>query len=65
METKLNNSEVKEIAEMQQKIDAYEAFIIALFVMIKTPKDVVFPSFGETELDNQMNYIWKWVKEHK
>lgn len=65
MENKLNNNDVREIAEMQQKIDSYEAFIIAIWMMIKSKKDVIYPSFVETELDNQMNHIWKWVKEHK
>ena len=65
METKLNDNEVREIAEMQQKIDSYEAFIIAIWMMIKSKKDVSYPLFTKTELDNQMNHIWKWVKEHK
>jgi len=65
METKLNDNEVEKIAEMQQKIDSYEAFIIAIWMMIKSKKDIIYPSFVKTELDNQMNHIWKWVKEHK
>lgn len=65
MGTTFNNNEVKEIAEMQQKMDSYEAFIMAIFIMIKSKKDVTYPLFTQTELDEQMNRIWKWVKEHK
>ena len=65
METKLNNNEVREIAEMQSKIDSYEAFIIAIWMMIKSKKDVNYPLFTNTELDGQMNRIWKFIKGHK
>lgn len=37
-EAKLNNNEVKEIAEMQQKIDSHEAFILGLSFLIKGKK---------------------------
>lgn len=65
MGTKLNDNEVKEIAEMQQKIDSYEAFILATSFMIKSKKDINYPIFTNTELDGRMHHIWKWVKEHK
>lgn len=65
METKLNNNEVKEVARMQEKIDAYEAFILAANFLIRGNDNVDYPLFARTELDKQMNRIWKWIKEHK
>lgn len=65
METKLNNSEVKEIARMQQMIDSYEGFICALYTMMFGKKDVNYPQFTSTNLDKEMNRIWRCVKEHK
>lgn len=65
MGTKLNDNEVKEVAEMQQKIDSYEAFILATSFLIMGKDDIDYPIFARTHLYNQMNRIWKWVKEHK
>lgn len=65
METKLNDNEVKEVARMQQKIDTYEAFILTLNLMTHSKMDITIPLFGDTNLDKEMNSIWRWVKEHK
>jgi len=65
METKLNDNEVKEIARMQEKIDSYEAFILATSILIIGKDNIDYPIFARTHLDKQMNRIWKWVKEHK
>lgn len=65
METKLNDNGVKTIAEMQQKIDSYEAFILATSFLIMGKDDIDYPIFAKTRLQHQMNRIWKWVKEHK
>lgn len=65
METKLNDNEVKEIAKMQEKLDAYEAFILATSFLIRGNKNIDYPIFARTDLDKQMNCIWKWVKEHR
>ena len=65
METKLNNNEVKEIAEMQSKIDSYDAFILATSFLLMGKDDIDYPIFARTHLDKQMNRIWKWVKEHR
>lgn len=65
METNLNDNEVREVARMQQKIDAYEAFILATSFLIRGNDNVDYPLFARTELDKQMNRIWKWIKEHK
>lgn len=65
METRLNDNEVKEVARMQQMIDSYEGFICALHMMIISEKEINYPSFTDTNLDNEMNKIWRWVEEHK
>ena len=63
METKLNNNEVREIAEMQRKIDSYEGFIKALFIMVRAKKtNINYPLFDETCFTEEMNYIWLFVK---
>lgn len=65
METKLNDNEVREIAEMQKKIDSYEAFILAVSFLVRGKDNVDYPIFARTHLDKLMNHIWKWIKEHK
>lgn len=60
---RLNDNEVNEIAKMQQKIDAYEAFILATSFLIRGNKNIDYPIFAWTDLDKQMNRIWKWVKD--
>lgn len=59
MKTKLNDNEVSEIAEMQKKIDSYEGFIKALFEMMKSNKSCCFPLFTDTNLEDEMHFIWK------
>lgn len=61
----MNDNEVREVAEMQRKIDSYEAFITALRIMTLSKNDINYPMFTETPLDQRMNKIWRWVKEHK
>ena len=65
MKTRLNDNEVKEVARMQQMIDSYEGFIKALWMMMLSEREINYPSFTDTNLDNEMNKIWRWVKEHK
>lgn len=65
METRLNNNEVKEVARMQQMIDSYEGFICALDMMMISKREIDYPRFTNTNLDKEMNRIWRWVKEHK
>ena len=60
-----NDNDVREIARMQQKIDSYEGFIVALNIMINSKTDIGYPKFTDTNLDKEMNRIWRWVKEHK
>lgn len=65
METKLNDNEVKEVARMQQVIDSYEGFIRALRIMMLSEKEINYPLFTDTNLEEEMNRIWRWVKKHK
>lgn len=65
METKLNDNEVKEVARMQQMIDSYEGFICALHIMMSSEREINYPKFTDTNLDKEMNKIWRWAKEHK
>ena len=62
---KLNDNEVKEVARMQQKIDSYEGFVKALSIMMLSSKSINYTRFTNTDLDKEMNKIWRWVKEHK
>jgi hypothetical protein len=62
---RLNNNKVKEVARMQQMIDMYESFIISILLMTKGKNDVTVPIFTDTNLEEEMGCIWKWVKEHK
>lgn len=64
METKLNDNEVKEVARMQQKIDSYEGFIRAAFMMAKSGRRINYPMFAHTDFAEEMNFIWKTIKEH-
>jgi hypothetical protein len=65
METKLNDNEVKEVARMQQMIDSYEGFIKALWMTMLSKREINYPRFTDTNFDEEMNRIWRWVKEHK
>ena len=63
METKLNDNEVKEIVKMQQKIDSYKGFIRAAFIMAKSGHRVNYPILSHTDFYDEMNFIWKTIKE--
>lgn len=65
MKTKLNDNEVKEVARMQQMINSYEVFICALHIMMLSEREINYSQFTDTNLDKEMNKIWRWVKEHK
>ena len=63
METKLNDNEVREVAKMQRKIDSYEGFIEALFMMARfSESDMNYPLFDGTDFTKEMNFIWRFVK---
>ena len=62
---RLNDNEVKEVARMQQMIDSYEGFICSLCIMMLSKKEINCARFTNTNLDEEMNKIWRWVKEHK
>lgn len=64
MKTKLNDNEVREVAQMQTKIDSYESFISALNAMIVSHStDLNYLLFEGTPLTNEMNKVWRFVKE--
>lgn len=65
METKLNENEVKEIAKMQNKIDSYEGFIKAIYIMAKTGVLVNYPIFDGTTHTKEMSYLWHFIKKYK
>lgn len=60
----LNDNEVREVAKMQRKIDSYEGFISAVFMMAKFKKHINYPVFDGTGQTHEMNFIWRFVKEH-
>ncbi len=63
METKLNYNEVHTIVEMQKKIDTYESFICTVHAMVFAKKtDLNYLLFDGTELTEEMNRIWRYVK---
>ena len=64
METRLNDNEVREVAEMQRKIDSYEGFIKALWMMAKSGKVVNYPLFNGTDFTGEMNFLWKFVRKN-
>mgnify|MGYP007056184081 CR=1 FL=1 len=49
---RMNENEVKEVARMQH-------------IMMLSEKDIYCPKLTETDLDKEMNNIWRWVKKHK
>lgn len=61
----MNDNEVREVAEMQRKINSYESFIVSLHKMILSKNNINYFAFTNTPLDKEMNKIWRWVKEHK
>lgn len=62
---RLNDNEVREVARMQRMIDSYEGFIRALYMTMLSEKEIKIPMFTDTNFDEEMNGIWRWVKEHK
>lgn len=48
---------------MQKKIDSYGGFISAAFIMAKSGRHVNYPMFSHTDFADEMNFIWKTIKE--
>jgi len=65
METKLNDNEVKEVARMQELIDCYELTLRSLFLITKHNCNINYPQFADSPIKKEINYLWRWVKEHK
>lgn len=63
-EARLNDNEVREVAEMQQKIDSYEGFIRAAYMMALSGKVVNYPLFDGTDYTEEMNFIWRFIRDN-
>ena len=64
MKTKLNDNEINTIVEMQKKIDTYESFISTVHAMVFARKtDLNYLMFDLTDFTEEMNRIWRFVKE--
>lgn len=60
---RLNDNEVKEVAKMQQKIDSYEGFIHASYMMAKSGSRINYPLFVGTDFSDEMDFIWRIVRD--
>ena len=50
---------------MQMKIDTYESFISTVNAMVVTKKtDLNYLLFDGTELTDEMNSIWRFIKQN-
>lgn len=69
MGTKLNDNEVREIAEMQRKIDSYEAFITGIYIALidKKGREIAFPLYEgiNNEMETRMSKICEFVKQNR
>ena len=69
MEKDLDNNIVREIAHMQCKIDTYESFIMALYIMGVKGEKINYPvpcsTFGAPHLMSEMRALWRFVYSHK
>lgn len=62
---RLNDNEVKEVARMQELITKYENVIVSLFLMAKSGKDLNLLKTCNTDIDPEINFLWRWIKERK
>ena len=62
---RLNDNEVKEVARMQRLITKYENVISALFIKAKTGSEIKMLLFEEKDMNEEICYLWRWIKEHK
>ena len=62
---RLNDNEVKEVARMQRLITKYENIISAFFIKAKTGSEIKMLQFEEKDMNEEIRYLWKWIKEHK
>lgn len=60
----MEDNEVKEIARMQQLIDAYELHIKSVDILIRHcgTININYPITIRTPFDKEMNEIWRFVK---
>lgn len=64
MVKRLNDNEVREVADMQSKLNAYECFITALWMRSLGKENINYPLFERTPCEELMHKLWKWVGEH-
>ena len=64
METKLNDNEVREVARMQMRIDSYEGFLRACYMMAKSGSRINYPMFDGPEYSEEMNFIWRIIRDY-
>ena len=63
--TKLNDNEVREVARMQMKIDAYECFISTINAMLVAKRtDLNYILFNDCPLEKEMNNTYKMIKDY-
>ena len=62
---RLNDNEVKEVARTQRLITKYENIISAFFIKAKTGSEIKMLQFEEKDMNEEIRYLWKWIKEHK
>lgn len=62
---RLNDNEVKEVARMQRLITRYENVISALFLKAKTGKEIRLLLTEDRDLQEEINYLWHWIKQYK
>ena len=62
---RLNDNEVKEVARMQRLITKYENVISALYIKAKTGTEIKLLQFEEKDMDKEILYLWKCIREHK
>lgn len=61
---RLNDNEVKEVARMQMRIDSYEGFLRACYMMAKSGIRINYPMFVGTEYSEEMNFIWRIIRDY-
>lgn len=62
---RLNDNEVKEVARMQELIDYYELALRSMYLIVKHDSNINYPQFANSHINKEINFLWRWVKEHK
>ena len=62
---RINDNEVKEVAMMQELITKYENVILSLYAMARNGVDISLLKTCNSEIDHEINFLWRWVEKHK